>query len=49
MTKVAIVLNSDGTFESVHCNEELDVSVLQRGKDDDKIDSVEVVMEEVEI
>lgn len=49
MGKVIIVLDADGKYVTVYCNEEIDLEVLKQGVDDDKIESAETIMEEVQI
>lgn len=48
MTTITIILGTDGTFENVLSNSEVDVVTLKRGVDDDIIDAAEQILEEVE-
>jgi hypothetical protein len=49
MTKIAIIIGTDGSFESVLSDTEIDVQILQRGKHDNTIDRVENALEQVEV
>ena len=51
MTRVVIILDEAGYFQSVLTDSEINVEVLQRGKgdDDNKINSAEQELEEVTV
>lgn len=49
MQNVIIILNEDGTFESVLTDSEMNVKVLRKGKDDVKIEEAESIFEQVEL
>lgn len=48
MTKIAIIINEDGVFDTVLGDSEIDVVVLKRGTDDRQIDKAEGELTEVE-
>ena len=48
MENIYIILNEDGTLDTVNSNTEIEVKVLRKGQDDKKIDEVESLYETVE-
>lgn len=47
MTKVAIIIDTTGRYEAVYSNDEINLEVLRRGSDDNKIDSLGSDLEEI--
>lgn len=48
MTRVFIILNEDGKYDTAYADSECLVSALRRGEDDNLIDKVEEEYEEIE-
>jgi hypothetical protein len=49
MEIIKIILNSSGQLETILSEGETNIEVLQRGKDDTKIDEFESILDVVEI
>jgi hypothetical protein len=49
MQTIFVVLSESGRLDAIHSNDEIQVKVLRKGRDDAKIDEVESTYDEVEI
>jgi hypothetical protein len=47
MTRVVIVLDAEGVYQSTYADSEVSVEVLKRGADDKAIDAAEQSLDEV--